>query len=192
MANCLLLLSFLNTKRKGPKRGRKGTASRLVPPLRVNDHSKAPVLDHHDRGRARGSASSVDSAGSSRCPPYLQLRAGAEELSPEGPKRSGGGAQRLDHSGAEAIGSCRPDLRELHLKTIALRAIETRRFSMIVSSCVYARSDWNVSASATEKARRTTPHCPVRPRPIAFWAAQRGVLCAGRENRATRAFAVCG
>jgi len=32
------------------------------------------------------------------------------------------------------MGSCRPDLRELHLKTIALRAIETRRFSMIVSN----------------------------------------------------------
>jgi hypothetical protein len=55
-------------------------------------------------------------------------------LSPEGPKRSGGGAQRLDHSGAGAIGSRRPDLEELHLKAIALRAIETRRISMIVST----------------------------------------------------------
>jgi hypothetical protein len=58
----------------------------------VNDSPKAPVLGNRDRRRARGSAISVDSAGRSRCPPYLQLRAVAEELSPEGPERSGGGA----------------------------------------------------------------------------------------------------
>jgi hypothetical protein len=45
----------------------------------VNDQPNAPVIDHHDRGRARGSESSVDSAGSSPLPAL-----------PATPSRSGG------------------------------------------------------------------------------------------------------
>lgn len=55
-------------------------------------------------------------------------------MSPGGPERSGGGAQRLDQATTSATS------RD-HVRAIALGAIETPRFSMIVST------DWDGDVS---------------------------------------------
>jgi hypothetical protein len=76
-------------------------------------------------------------AGSFAARHRCQLPAVAKESSPEGPQRSGGGAQRLDDFFAEAMPLTRTvtgSRSSTYARTTALRAIETPRFPTVVST----------------------------------------------------------